>query len=344
MTILFLLGLLDNMISVIGALLPFYLALVIIWIMRPFSELLQKKFNWSAKKASLISILVNLVIVLFIIFVIVPILIIQVWDITQNSTQIIDSINTNISFIFEKLDEHKLEIVDSVTTQINSILDTKSIPELISSIDLEFIPNAISSIFSFVGSTTSLIIQFVFAYIIAIYLSADFDQFVEKGLDLVFSNTKSKNKKVFVESTHALSGYFKGLMLDCTFIATIMTIGCIFIGIPSPLLFGIICGLFNVIPYLGPVLGGIPLVFVALSLGIPSAIMAIILILITQMIESQILQPKIMAKSTDLHPVTVICGLIIFGQIFGFVGMIIATPTLAVIAVVIRNSELDIRI
>lgn len=338
------LGLLESVIQVVGALMPFYLAFIIIWIMKPFSEFLQRKYDIAPRKANLISILLNLLGLLFFIFVILPILLLQVWDITQNSTQIIDSITRNVSKLLEYVSIHQIEIINQVTTKIQEILNAKSIPEIISSMDFSFIPNALNSIISAIGSVTSIVIKIVFAYIIAIYLANDFDGFVEKSLNLVFSDRQEKNKEVFIQSTKALSGYFKGLLIVCLFITTFVTIGAALIGIPSPLLFGIIAGIFNIIPYLGPILGGIPLVFVALSNGISTAILAICLVAVTQLVESQILQPKIMADSTNLHPVTVILGLIIFGQLFGFVGMLIATPTLAVIAVVIKNSGLDIRI
>ncbi len=337
-------GLLDNFISVIGALSPFYIAFIIIWIMKPFSEFLQRKFKMSAKKANLLSIFLNLLGLLFFLFVILPVLLLQVWDITQNSTQLIDAINNNLMKIIDYVNIHQIDILNTASTQVQQLLNTKTLPELVSSIDFGFIPKLFDTIAGAIGSMTSFIIKIVFAYIIAIYLANDFDKFVEKTLNLLFSKSHEQNKQVFIQSTKALSGYFKGLLIVCTFIATFVTIGAAIIGIPSPLLFGIIAGIFNVIPYLGPILGGIPLVFVALADGIPTAILAIGLVCITQLIESQILQPKIMADNTNLHPVTVILGLIIFGNIFGFVGMLIATPTLAVIAVIIKNSSLDIRI
>ncbi len=344
LAIFYSLNLLDSVKAVFGALMPFYLAFLIIWIMKPFSELLQTKWKMKPQKANLLSILVNLLVLLLFIFVILPILIVQVWDITQNSTQIMDGLSQNVNNITNYFEVRQIDIVAEVQAKIAEYLDLRSVQEIVTSIDFSWLTNLANTILSTIGNITIFVINIIFAYIIAIYLSNDFDKFVEKSLNLVFYNTTEKNKDVFIQSTKALSGYLKGLLTVCFFVATLVTIGAALIGVPSPLLFGIIAGLFNVIPYLGPILGGVPLIIIALSQGIPTAVLATIIVFGTQFIESQILQPRIMASNTDLHPITVIVGLIIFGTLFGFIGMIISTPTLAVIAVIIKNSKLDIRI
>lgn len=342
--ILYSLNLLENVKHVFAALTPFYLALIILWIMKPLATYLHEKHKMSVKKATLLSILVNLLIVLLFIFVILPILIAQVWDITQNSTQIIDSLKLNIDKITNYFQIKQINVVHEIQLKVSEYLNLKSLQDIVTNFDFGIFTNVFNALFSAIGSVTSFVFNIIFAYIIAIYLSSDFDNFVEKSLNLLFKNRGTKNREVFIESTQALSGYFKGLILDCMFVATIVTIGSAIIGVPSPLLFGILTGIFNVIPYLGPILGGAPLVIIALSQGLPTAIAALIIVFATQFIESQILQPRIMASSTSLHPSTVIVGLIIFGTLFGFVGMIISTPTLAIISVIIKNSNLDIRI
>lgn len=342
--ILYSLNLLENVKHVFAALTPFYLALLILWIMKPVATYLQEKHGLTAKKASLVSILINLVVVLLFLFVIVPVLIAQVWDITQNSTQIVDSISANINKITDYFQVRQIDVLHEVQVKAAEYLNINSVSDIFKNFDFGIITDSINAVIGAIGSVTGFIFNIIFAYIIAIYLSSDFDAFVEKGLNLLFKKAEKRNKDIFIESTKALSGYFKGLLLDCSFVALIVTIGSAIIGVPSPLLFGILAGLFNVIPYLGPVLGGVPLIIVALSQGIPTALAATVVVFGTQFIESQILQPRIMASSTNLHPSTVIVGLIIFGTLFGFVGMIIATPTLAVIAVIIKNSDLDIRI
>lgn len=342
--ILFAFNLLENVKNVFSALTPLYLALVILWIMKPLANYFEEKRGMEHKKATRLSLLINLLVVLLFLFVFVPVLFAQLWDITQNSTQLLESIQENITKITDRFQMHQIDIVDEIQTKAAEYLNINSIKDVINKENFGMLTETIQSVVGYIGNITGFFINIGFAYIIAFYLADDFENFVEKTMNLFFKNAEKKNRIVFLESTQALSGYFKGLLLDCSFVAIIVSIGATIIGVPSPLLFGLLAGIFNVIPYIGPVLGGLPLIVIALSQGIPTAIAAAVVVFGTQMFESQFLQPRIMANSTNLHPATVLVGLLIFGTLFGFIGMIIATPTLAVIAVIIKHSGLDIRI
>ena len=103
------------------------------------------------------------------------------------------------------------------------------------------------------------------------------------------------------------------------------------VGLRAPLLFGLFCGITNVIPYAGPYIGGAPAVIVGFSRGPVVGVLTLISIIIIQFLEGNFLQPVIMSKTTKLHPVTIIVGLLIFGHFFGIVGMVISTPLIAVL-------------
>ena len=99
-------------------------------------------------------------------------------------------------------------------------------------------------------------------------------------------------------------------------------------GLKAPLLFGLFCGITNVIPYAGPYIGGAPAVIVALSQSPKIGIVVLISIIVIQTLEGNLIQPLIMSKSARLHPVTVIIGLLVFGHFFGIIGMAISTPVI----------------
>ncbi|MFI3307929.1 MAG: AI-2E family transporter, partial [Mycoplasmatota bacterium] len=101
------------------------------------------------------------------------------------------------------------------------------------------------------------------------------------------------------------------------------------IGLQSPLLFGLICGITNIIPYVGPYIGGFPAAIIGLSQSVTIGILTIIAIAIIQFLEGNFLQPVILSKTTKLHPVLIIMGLLVFGYFWGILGMIVATPILA---------------
>jgi predicted PurR-regulated permease PerM len=103
------------------------------------------------------------------------------------------------------------------------------------------------------------------------------------------------------------------------------------VGLKAPLLFGLICGITNIIPYIGPYLGALPATIVAFTQGVPVGIMTVVSILIVQFVEGNFIQPLVMSKTMKLHPVTILIGLLVFGYFFGVLGMIIATPLVAMI-------------
>ena len=112
------------------------------------------------------------------------------------------------------------------------------------------------------------------------------------------------------------------------------TIGFSIIGLKSALLFGLFCGITDLIPYIGPYLGTVVATVVGLTQSPLIGLGVFIIACVVQLIESYVLQPIVMSKATNLHPVVIICGLLIFGHFFGIVGMILASPIMSVIKVI----------
>ena len=102
----------------------------------------------------------------------------------------------------------------------------------------------------------------------------------------------------------------------------------------TAIVFSLIAALFNIIPYVGPIIGAIPLVLVVFqSYGILGIIGASILIFLAQFVESNIIYPRIMGNSINMHTVTLMVGLLVCSTLFGFVGMFISTPLLSIIKI-----------
>ena len=102
-------------------------------------------------------------------------------------------------------------------------------------------------------------------------------------------------------------------------------------GLEAPMVFGLFCAVTNVIPYVGPYIGGIPAVVVGLSISPMTGLFVLIAVVVAQSLESYFLQPIVMGKTMKLHPVTIMLGLLIFGHFFGIFGMIISTPIIAAV-------------
>jgi predicted PurR-regulated permease PerM len=128
-----------------------------------------------------------------------------------------------------------------------------------------------------------------------------------------------------------LSAYVRGQLLLCLFVGALATIALLIIGVPFAPVLGLIAGIFEVLPNIGPYLGAIPAILVALATNPVSAIWVAVAFLAIQMIENLVLVPRISGQSVKLHPALVMMVLVIGGQLAGFWGMLIAVPVTAVI-------------
>ena len=111
------------------------------------------------------------------------------------------------------------------------------------------------------------------------------------------------------------------------------SIGLTLAGMKGSILFAMFCAVTDIIPYFGPYIGAIPAVIVGFTISPITGICVIISILVVQMLENNFYQPLIMGHTMELHPVTIMLGLLIFGHFFGILGMVIATPVIACLKV-----------
>ena len=96
------------------------------------------------------------------------------------------------------------------------------------------------------------------------------------------------------------------------------------------MVFGLFCAVTDIIPFIGPYIGGIPAVLVGFSMSPTTGLLALLAVVLCQCLENYFLQPVVMGKTMKLHPVTIIVGLLIFNNLFGIIGMVLATPTISV--------------
>ena len=128
-----------------------------------------------------------------------------------------------------------------------------------------------------------------------------------------------------------LKAFVKGTLLDTVILFIMSLISFYIVKMPYGLLFAIIISITNIIPYIGPYIGGIPAVLVAFSVNNHIGFIVLILILILQFIESSFIHPIIMSKSLNISPLFIIIGIIIFSYFLGVFGMIISTPLVSII-------------
>ena len=191
-------------------------------------------------------------------------------------------------------------------------------------------------ILSSVGKIFSGIGTFVISLVIGIYMLIDFDSINSHLMHFIPKKNKDEINGLIKEIGEELRKCVNGTLFVAFMVFVGDSIGFALIGLKAPVLFGLLCGITDLIPYIGPYIGGIAAVIVGFSQSPIIGIITIIIVCLVQCVENYVLQPVVMSKTMKLHPVTIMIGLLIFGHFFGIVGMILATPTIALFKVIYR--------
>ena len=192
-------------------------------------------------------------------------------------------------------------------------------------------------------STSGLLIiawisNLVLIPVIAFYFMRDWDIMVDKIAHLIPRHIEPLVTRLVRESDEVLAAFMRGQLLVMACLATIYSLGLWMAGLELALLVGLLAGMVSFVPYLGFIVGILAAVIAAvmqlhdLSLLLPIAIV----FGIGQLIESMILTPLLVGDRIGLHPVAVIFAILVGGQLFGFVGVLIALPVSAVVMVLLR--------
>ena len=170
--------------------------------------------------------------------------------------------------------------------------------------------------------------------IIGIYFVIDPETY-KKGIALLFTKERSDRVNEVMETTgKALWKWLSGQFIVMLFVGVAVTIGLMLIGVPLALVLGLIAGLSEFIPIIGPWIGAVPGVLLAFSVDGQTALYTAIFYIVIQQIEGNILTPLIQQRMVHIPPAVVILSIVAFGLVFGIGGIILATP-LAVVTMVL---------
>ncbi|ALW89684.1 AI-2E family transporter [Deinococcus actinosclerus] len=194
--------------------------------------------------------------------------------------------------------------------------------------------NALSStgtLLSGLVSIGGMVGQILLILLMSIYLMIDYSR-VNAALLRVFPRPWQPRVQEFSDLVGtAVGGYVRGQLLIASFIGVFVWLGLTIVGIPSAAAIGFLAGAFNIVPYLGPIIGATPAILLALTL--PGALIKIVLVIVVfvaaNQIEGNFLSPYILSRTTDLHPITVLVAILIGASLLGFAGALLAVPLVA---------------
>ncbi len=145
---------------------------------------------------------------------------------------------------------------------------------------------------------------------------------------------------IYHRVSRQLQLYIRGVMIQSLIMASVASLGYYLIGLDIPILLGALTGLLNLIPYIGPLISMAlaTLVGAAMTPFDPTILLLSIgVVIMAQLVDNIVVIPSVIANAVDLHPVLVIVGVLIFGNLFGMIGVILALPALAAAKIIYAN-------
>lgn len=312
--------------KIIGILSPLFLGLLIAWLVEPAINYFVKN-KVGRKLATVVVYLILIFIIILIAALIVPEFIAQVNELITRIPNFLKSINTFINDTFKSTADFDLSSVkESLINTINNFVNN-------------FTSENLTGIVEKLSSSIKVVSNFVLGILIAFYLSLDFKN-VNKYVSILVPNRFHEDiKKITTPLNEMLRNYVNGTLLSCLFVMILSLIGFLISGVSSPLLFAIFCAITNLIPYFGPYIGGIPVILIGFTMNPYVGFGCLITVVLVQFLEGNILNPLIVGKAVDLHPVILMLSLLVFEYFFGIFGMVIAVPIVATIKIVLLFFE-----
>lgn len=302
--------------------LPFLIAFTLAFLLQPVVRFLNKYL-----KKRIYSVIITLVIFVLIIYfvfsLIIPFFIKELKSFMDNYDYIINSLEERLNTFGDKFD---------------------FLPEGYRP-NFENIKNMITDYFGNIHIVPEKIVTKLFDYVSVIiiipmtliYFLIDYEKLTTYIKNKLIEKDMVKFKNYLSELNKSLSRFVKTTLLIMFIIMILSTVALWICGLDYPLLFGFIIAITNLIPYFGPYIGGAFPVLYALIDSTSLALIVLFIILVIQILESDVISPYLHSKNSDLHPILVIFGIVLFGKLFGIIGMVVAVPLLSMLRITLKH-------
>ena len=304
--------------------LPFIIGSAIAYFLDPVADRLEK-MGLSRVLATVVIFVFLLGVVILSLLVIIPLLIQQTNDLIQSAPELFNQLRAWLTERFP-------QVMDEGSPLRQSLI---AVGETIQSRGGELLQQVLSS----AAGVVNVLVFLVVVPVVAFYMLLDWDRLVASIDALLPRDHADTIRDLAGQIDRTLASFIRGQGTVCLILGTFYAVALMIVGLQFGLVVGLIAGLLTFIPYVGALVGGVLSVGLALFQfwGEWWSIVAVVVIFqLGQMVEGNILTPKLVGSSVGLHPVWLIFALSAFGTVFGFVGLLVAVPIAAAIGVLVR--------
>ena len=330
LVIILLIGLYQVIVSIKSVLIYLLVAAVVSLIGRPIAQLLKR-----IKFGNTISSVTAIVILMTTFFGIVSLLLPVIFEQAKN----LSLLNVNA------FEDKATKLINELNIYLSDYgIDLQSWVDIsLAEVDYSFLPDAINSVLNGLSGFTIGIFSVIF---ISFFFLKDSGLLERMVMVFVADKNVKRVEKSILSIKNLLSRYFIGLLVQITVLFVIYTLVLTIFGIPNAVTIALVCALLNIIPFLGPIIGTVLIVFLTMtsnidasfaSVTLPKTIYVLIGFTIGQLIDNFITQPYVFSTSVKSHPLEIFIIILIGGLLFGPIGMIIAVPSYTALKVIFKE-------
>ncbi|RWN55920.1 AI-2E family transporter [Mesorhizobium sp.] len=312
-----------------GILLPFVAGMVLAYFLDPVADRLQR-LGLSRLMATIVILFAFIVVLVLAFVILIPVLASQMADFASKLPEYLTRLQSLItSFDPRWLEEQFGVDANGLREGLNSLLTS----------GFGLLTTVFTSIWSSGVALVSVVSLFVVTPVVAFYMLLDWDRMVTIVDSWVPRDYVQTVRAIANDINTATAGFVRGQGTLCLVLGAMYATGLTLTGLNFGILIGLFAGLISFIPYVGSLTGLVLAVGVAFVQFWPDWTMVAAVagvFFVGQFIEGNILQPRLVGKSVGLHPVWLMFSLFAFGALFGFVGLLIAVPASAAVAVLVR--------
>ncbi|MEG0895396.1 MAG: AI-2E family transporter [Oscillospiraceae bacterium] len=307
------------------------IAFVLNIIMSSLENKIFKKIKWFQKKQKIIrpiSIVLTLVIFLGALTALFSFIIPQVIDsaktLSGNMQGYIESLQNFLNKILSQFGI-STDVYEAIVSMFSSVSDKI----------LSYLTEAVPKILLTTKNITNGIMNFFVGFVFAIYMLASKEVLLKNSKKMIYAflpkNTADYLQQVYRLAKSRFSGFVTGQLTEAFILGILCFIGMKIFGMEYAPLISVIVGITNMVPIVGPIIGSIPGVLIMLMVKPIMALWFIIFIVVLQQLESNLIYPKVVGESTGLPGIWVLFSIVVGGNLFGFIGILMGVPVFAVI-------------
>ena len=303
---------------------PLLIAVAVVYLLNPLVSALERRGVPRVAGAGIVYVLF-LCIVALIISLLVPVVTRQVGQVIDHFPDYLADGQATIRRLAARFGQEP-----------NFRLDAEQVREWLSAGEnRQAVTRYLTGLRSVTNSVISGLIIIVLGPVMAFYLLVDLPRLRRGAMALIPPGRRDEIKGLMDRIGQAVGGFFRGQLVVALFVGVASSIGLWAIGLPYWLLVGIVAGIFNLVPLVGPFIGGGLAVIIALVSGEPlKAVWAALVLLAVQQIDNHLISPNVMGRTVQLHPVVVMLALLVGASFAGLFGMLVVVPLVAVAKIV----------